>query len=67
MAMKLSTYMELKGISDAELASKVKRERSTVTRWRLDKTRPDWDALAALEKATEGAVTYRDFARESAA
>lgn len=67
MAMKLASYMELTGISDAELAAQVGRERSTVTRWRLEKTRPDWDALAALEKATQGAVTFRDFAKEAAA
>lgn len=65
--MKLSAYMELTKITDAKLAEKVGRERSTVTRWRRGNTRPDWEAMIALEKVTDGAVTYRDFARENAA
>lgn len=53
--------MREEGITDAFLAEKVGRERSTVTRWRLGRTKPDWEAMAALEKETAGAVTFRDF------
>ncbi len=60
-AMKLAAYMELTKTTDNELAEKVGRDRSTVTRWRLGETRPDWDAISLLEHATDGAVTARDF------
>lgn len=65
--MKLSTYMQMANIKDAQLAEKVGRERSTVTRWRRGETKPDFDAMMALEKVTEGAVTYRDFANAETA
>ena len=60
--MDLADYMKRNRLTDAQLAEKVRRDRSNVTRWRLKKTRPDIDALIALEQATEGAVTARDFA-----
>lgn len=59
--MELASYLALTSQTDAEFAQKVGRERSTVTRWRLRKTRPDWTAMAAIERVTEGAVTSRDF------
>lgn len=59
--MKLSDYMQTVKLKDDEIAQLVGRERSTVTRWRLGKTRPDWDAIEALERVTKGAVTARDF------
>lgn len=60
-AMELATYMKITNTTDAGLAVKVRRDRSTVTRWRLKRTRPDWEAIQALEEVTEGAVTFRDF------
>lgn len=65
--MELASYLSLTKQTDAEFASKVKRERSTITRWRLKQTRPDWDAMASIEEATEGAVTARDFMRPTEA
>lgn len=62
-AMELASYLSLTKQTDAEFAAKVNRERSTITRWRLKQTRPDWDAMASIEDATEGAVTARDFMR----
>jgi transcriptional regulator with XRE-family HTH domain len=64
--MKLSEYMEKNGVSDEALAKAVGRERSTVTRWRLEKTRPDWDVLAKLEQATNKKVRASDFYPEVA-
>jgi transcriptional regulator with XRE-family HTH domain len=64
--MQLSTYMADNNVTDAVLAEKVGRERSTVTRWRLGKSRPDYEAMQKLEIATEGAVTFADFVREPA-
>lgn len=60
--MKLSEFMAIEGLTDGELAERVKRDRSNVLRWRKGLTRPDFDALLALEKVTEGRVTARDFA-----
>lgn len=60
--MKLSEYMASEGINDTDLAVRVKRDRSNVLRWRHGKTRPDFDALVAIERITDGKVTARDFA-----
>jgi ribosome-binding protein aMBF1 (putative translation factor) len=59
--MKLSEYMATEGITDNELAVKVKRDRTNVLRWRKGETKPDFDALIALEHITDGKVTARDF------
>lgn len=60
--MTLDEYMKAKRLTDSDVASQVNRDRSTVTRWRLGRTRPDFDALIALEKMTKGKVSARDFA-----
>lgn len=59
--MKLADWMRAKALTDAAFAEMVGRDRTTVSRWRTEKTRPDWPALAAIERATNGAVTARDF------
>lgn len=64
--MKLADWMTETGETDATLCAKVGRDRSTVTRWRLGQTRPDYDAMAALETVTIGQVTYKDFAERAA-
>lgn len=65
--MRLAEFMEEVGWTDVTLAELVKRDRSNVFRWRLGKTRPDFDALVAIEKLSEGKVTARDFADAEAA
>lgn len=65
--MKLADYMETLKITDARLAEAVGRDRTTVSRWRNGKARPDWSAFAAIEKATNGMVTARDFVEREAA
>ena len=60
--MDLAEFMKTEGLSDAELAFLVGRDRSNVTRWRRGNTKPDFDALVALEKISDGKVTARDFA-----
>ena len=60
-AMELAAYMETMKLKDADLAEKISRDRSTVTRWRLKRTRPDWAAINLIEEVTKGAVTARDF------
>lgn len=59
--MKLHEFMKTANLSDAALAEQVSRDRSTVTRWRNGKSRPDYDALVALAKITKGKVTAADF------
>lgn len=63
--MTLSDFMKLEGISDVDLAAQVKRDRSNVLRWRNGVTKPDFDALVAIEKISKGKVTARDFAEAS--
>ena len=59
--MTLDEYMKAKRLTDADVALQVSRDRTTVARWRLGRTRPDFDALIALEKFTKGKVSARDF------
>lgn len=61
--MTLSDFMKLNGFSDADLAAIVRRDRSNVLRWRNGVTKPDFDALVAIEKISDGKVTARDFER----
>lgn len=63
--MTLAEYMEREGLTDLQLAEKVNRDRSNVLRWRKGITKPDFDALVAIEHLTDGKVTARDFARAS--
>jgi transcriptional regulator with XRE-family HTH domain len=63
--MTLAEFMETEKLTDAGLAEKVGRDRSNVTRWRRGDTKPDFDALVAIEKISGGKVTALDFARVS--
>lgn len=66
MHMTLAEFMETEKLTDASLAEKVGRDRSNVTRWRRGDTKPDFDALVAIEKISGGKVTALDFARAEA-
>lgn len=59
--MKLSDYMRDHNLTDAALAERIGRHRVSVTRYRNGRVRPDWDAMMAIEAATNGAVTPNDF------
>jgi transcriptional regulator with XRE-family HTH domain len=61
--MTLTEFMKLEGLSDVELAARVNRDRTNVLRWRNGVTKPDFDALVAIEKISKGKVTARDFER----
>jgi transcriptional regulator with XRE-family HTH domain len=63
--MKLADFMKLSGLSDADLAAKIGRSRETVTRYRNGTITPNWEALAALTRVTNGAVTANDFLPDS--
>lgn len=60
--MNLADFMKAANLSDVELAAQVKRDRTNVLRWRTGKTKPDFDALVAIENISGGKVTARDFA-----
>jgi transcriptional regulator with XRE-family HTH domain len=59
--MKLADYMALVGIKDGPFAEKVGRDQSTISRIRRGEVLPDWDTVARIAKATDGAVTANDF------
>lgn len=59
--MKLQTYMEKRGVSDAELGQKIGKDRSLVSKYRRGKVQPSLDVIARIEAATSKAVTFRDF------
>lgn len=65
--MTLAEYMQLTQTKDQQLAEMLGKDRSSVSRWRTGKTKPDFDALVAIEKLTKGLVTASDFATPMAA
>lgn len=60
--MQLSDFMAERGLTDNALAAEVGRDRTSVMRWRTRKTKPDFDALVAIERLSNGMVTASDFA-----
>lgn len=65
--MTLAEFMKAEGLSDLQLAERVNRDRTNVLRWRNGVTKPDFDALVAIEEISGGRVTARDFATPQAA
>lgn len=65
--MKLSHYLELKGLTDAAFAALAKCDRTTVMRWRRGKTRPTPSQIVSIENLTDGAVTPNDWFESIAA
>jgi transcriptional regulator with XRE-family HTH domain len=59
--MKLSDYLEANGITDAEFAALIRKDRSSVTRLRSGDTKPSWDTAQKIAEVTNGVVTPNDF------
>ncbi len=59
--MKLAKFMELAQLTDADLAEKLGRDRSTVTRLRNGSTKPSFEVMLALERLSEGMIRPSDF------
>lgn len=59
--MHLSNYMRLNALKDEDVAIEVGRNRATVSRWRRNKLRPDWQSLDRIETFTGGKVTANDW------
>ena len=60
--MHLSEFMDWKGLTDAQVAKDIGRERVTVSRIRRRKVRPDWKTIEMLKKWSNGKITADDFA-----
>jgi len=61
--MKLSEYLKKRRISASEFAACIGVHKATVGRWISpdSDSRPDWDLIPKIVKATGGAVTANDF------
>jgi transcriptional regulator with XRE-family HTH domain len=60
--MKLASYLDINGMTDAEFARRIGVGRHTVGRYRLGERFPHPDVLSKIHKETKGAVTANDFA-----
>ncbi|TSD89093.1 helix-turn-helix transcriptional regulator [Mycobacterium sp. KBS0706] len=65
----LRDYLQVRGISPAEFARQIGRDRKTVHRWVSGERIPRPPEMAKIRDATGGEVTANDFyaARETAA
>jgi transcriptional regulator with XRE-family HTH domain len=65
--MTLAEFMKAEGLTDKQVAEFTGRALSNVCRWRNGHTKPDFGALVALEKLSNGRVTASAFAASEAA
>ena len=65
MATILDTYMKRAGISDAELAQQIGRDRSMISKIRRGVIKPTLDTAASIERATSGLVPMQSWAVET--
>jgi transcriptional regulator with XRE-family HTH domain len=67
--MRLSEYLTLAKVKDAEFALRIGKDRSTVSRLRRTNQCPSRETIEAIARETKGAVTANDFwlAQEAAA
>src|SRR4030095_814085 len=59
--MHLSDYMLWKNLTDAEVASRIGRDRATISRIRRRVVRPDWPTINLLKKMSLGEISADDF------
>ncbi|WP_246252053.1 helix-turn-helix domain-containing protein [Ancylobacter pratisalsi] len=59
--MNLANYLAANELTDAAFAERIGRERSFVTRLRTGRATPSLATVAAIQVATNGAVTATDF------
>lgn len=65
--MRLSAYMETKGLKDPEVAVAIGRSRASVSRYRRGIERPDWDTIQAIRLWSKGKVRESDWRKLSSA
>ena len=63
--MKLSAYMKLHKLTDAELAVEIGKCRTAVLRYRRGTVVPPLNVIAQIEKATNGRVSFEDFVSDT--
>lgn len=66
-AMKLQEYMNLKNISDEEMAEMIGKERTLVSKYRRGKVAPPLEVIAVIEAKTNRAVSFQDFLERGSA
>ena len=59
--MKLQEYMELKNLTDEQMAEIIGKERTLVSKYRRGKVSPPLEVIAVIEAKTDRAVSYQDF------
>lgn len=59
--MKLLEYMQLKGMTDDQLADALNKDRTLIGRYRRGVVVPPLEVIAEIEKLTNNAVSFRDF------
>lgn len=64
--MHLSDYMAQKNLSDQAVAEAIGRSRVSVSRYRRRLIRPDWSAVEAIAKFSNGEVAPNDWLMEAA-
>lgn len=63
--MRLTDYLSTHGISIGEFATEVGVNQTTIYRFINGSRRPSWDAMAAIYKATKGAVSAEDWLHDA--
>ena len=59
--MHLADYMQLRNLTDSDVAKRLGVDRATVSRIRRKKSRPDWLTIANLKRMSRGEITADDF------
>lgn len=59
--MTLGTYLSANKMTDEAFAALVGMSQSQISRLRRGLSKPSWESLAAIERATGGVVTAADF------
>jgi len=65
--MKLEQYLGARKMTDAAFAALVGMSQSQISRLRRGLSRPSWNAVAAIEQATNGNVGASDFVSDTPA
>lgn len=65
--MKLDAYMNMQRLTDEDMAQKIGKERSLVSRYRRGEVVPPLEIIAKIERVTDHAVSFRDFLKDEAA
>ena len=60
--MRLSEFLETRGITQTDFASRIERSIASVSRLCAGLQKPDLDTLLSIERETGGLVVTRDFA-----